>query len=323
MALPLLLLSGAKALAIAKVISSIGLKAAVKKYGSQAANMVNKNIMKIKKNNPDVFGPTSKKLTSPKGGPDKSAFMDEKGRFISKAEAAKLKKTASVSRAALAAGPGSVAMAAPIILSGNPNEDSKKLKGYLPKPVTDSLRSYKSTIIADRQPELDAISPGPDPKPKTQSKTPPKPKPRPAAKTPPKPKPRPAAKKPAAKNSVTTTGGRPVTTTGGRPLTVEKSTAKKPAAAKKSTAAAKKKAPGKFSEEAGKAFFKKLGIDAKYDDDDMPKRSSPERAKGGMVAKKKPVVAKKYGGMAVKKKAGGTVKKMCGGMAHRSKKGKK
>jgi hypothetical protein len=97
--------------------------------------------------------------------------------------------------------------------------------------------------------------------------------------------------------------------------TPPKKPAKKPAA--------KKKAPGRFSEEAGKAFFKKLGIDAKYDDDDMPKRSSPERAKGGMVAKKKPVVAKKYGGMAVKKKAGGTVKKMCGGMAHRSKKGKK
>ena len=129
------------------------------------------------------------------------------------------------------------------------------------------------------------------------------------------------AKKTAAKTSVTTTGGRPVTTTGGRPVTLKKSTAKKPAAAKKSTAAAKKKAPGKFSEEAGKAFFKKFGIDAKYDDEDMPKRSSPERAKGGMVAKKKPVVAKKYGGMAVKKKAGGTVKKMCGGMARRSKKG--
>jgi hypothetical protein len=140
------------------------------------------------------------------------------------------------------------------------------------------------------------------------------------------------ANKPTAKNSVTTTGGRPVTTTGGRPVTLKKPAAakkstaaakKSTAAAKKSTAAAKKKAPGKFSEEAGKAFFKKLGIDAKYDDDDMPKRSSPERAKGGMVAKKKPVVAKKYGGMAVKKKAGGTVKKMCGGMAHRSKKGKK
>jgi hypothetical protein len=197
---------------------------------------------------------------------------------------------------------------------------AKLKKGNLPKSVKDTLRSYQSKLIENRQPELDAISPGPDPKPKAKPKTPPKPKPRPAAKTPPKPKPRPAAKKPAAKNSVTTTGGRPVTTTGGRPVTLEKSTAKKPTA-KKSTAAAKKKAPGKFSEEAGKAFFKKLGIDAKYDDDDMPKRSSPERAKGGMVAKKKPVVAKKYGGMAVKKKAGGTVKKMCGGMA--VKKGKK
>ena len=136
--------------------------------------------------------------------------------------------------------------------------------------------------------------------PKTPSKTPPK--------TPPKPKSRPAAKKPAAKNSVTTTGGRPVTLGNGRPVTLGKSSEE----------------AGGVGDDAFKAFFKKhFGIDVKPVDDDYFKRSSPERAKGGMVAKKKPVVAKKYGGMAVKKKAGGTVKKMCGGMAHRSKKGKK
>ena len=158
---------------------------------------------------------------------------------------------------------------------------AKLEKGDLPKSVKDTLRSYQSKLIENRQPELDAISPGPDPKPKAKPKTPPKPKPRPAAKTPPKTPPKPKTK--------------PKTKDDFDPDTVflDKETY-----GKSKQNYNTKRTPG-------------------------PTPTTPERAKGGMVAKKKPVVAKKYGGMAVKKKAGGTVKKMCGGMAHRSKKGKK
>ena len=60
MAVPLLAIGIPMAMNVARVIGQQGLKEAIKRYGPQAAKMVNKNMNKLRKRFPEILGPQKK-----------------------------------------------------------------------------------------------------------------------------------------------------------------------------------------------------------------------------------------------------------------------
>jgi len=231
---------------VARVISQQGVKAAVKRYGPEAAKLVNKNMNKLRKRFPDIFGPPAKSRMDPtRSKVVKEKYMDNKGRFYSDEAAKKLKDQAATNRRAIGTAGGAVGGGA-VLLTGNEDRDTniaeaatgtpvERLKNKRPAPIT-KTKELGSTPGSQLRENAISLAR------KAEA----------------------ASKRKAADRSSEKDKG--------------------PRSERTET-----KRPGRFSEEAGKKFFKeKFGIDVTYDKGDeldplVARGEEPGRKKGGMV----------------------------------------
>ena len=262
------------AINIARVISQQGVKAAVKRYGPEAAKLVNKNMNKLRKKFPDIFGPQAKTRMDPtRTKVVKEKYMDDKGRFYSDEAAKKLRDQAAINRRAIGTAAGAVGGGA-VLLTGNEDKDSSIVQSAA-KGSRASLRRYEAKSQLSRQKELDAVGPGPDSKKRPIGPT-----------------------KNIEDRRVTKSVPKTVDTKPRRKTSVESMTneeikrgmgSKRKAAEKSGDTTPQRKKPGRFSEENVKRVMKeKFGIDVTYDKGDdldplVARGEEPGRKKGGMV----------------------------------------
>ena len=260
MAVPLLAIGIPMAMNIARVIGQQGLKQAIKRYGPQAAKMVNKNMNKLRKRFPEILGPQKKARMDPtRSKMVKDKFMDDKGKFYSDKAAKDLQAKAATNRRALAAG-ASIVAAGPLLLSGNEDKDTSVVKAAsaggrsgaspmkplekreLPTPSVDKLKP--GAVTAARRDRMKKEMADEAEKARRQ--------------------------KAADRRSEKDKGPRAVRT--------------------------ESKKPGRFSEEAGKEFFGRLGIRATYDDDERQaaedRGEGGNRRKGGLFTRRGPIYTK-------------------------------
>jgi hypothetical protein len=264
------------ALNVARVISQQGVKAAIKRFGPEAAKLINKNMNKLRKRFPEIFGPQSKsRMDPPRNKMVKEKYMDDKGRFYSDKAAKELKDQAAINRRAIGAGAAVVGGGA-VLLTGNEDKDSSIVQSAAAnKGSRDSLRRYEAKSQLSRQKELDAVGPGPDMKKRSSGPT-----------------------KNNEDRRVTKSVPKTVDTKPRRKTSVESMTneeikrgmgSKKKAAQKSGDTTPQRKKPGRFSEENVKRVMKeKFGIDVTYDKGDeldplVARGEEPGRKKGGMV----------------------------------------